>query len=404
MRSYGLALCIALAAPASAQADPAFYFGGIFDFANAFSDAGAPSINQLRRGDSPLDNMQARLFADVVFAPRLTVFNQIVIAPTSRVPISYFWRPIVQFSAVQNRRFELFLEAGKLATSFGNYGPRAYSNRNPLISTPLTHHYFTSLRSHQLPADNADLLKSRGQGRAESFTGYSGEGSAAPRSGLSIVYDSCWDTGLRAFGSLWRLEYSLALTQGTLSDPRSTGGDNNEGKQVVARLAAVPARGLMAGASYARGAYLDAAVAGALQPLGRRVEDFVQEAIGVDLSYEVRHLTLIGEVVFNRWEMPRIVDAQGRSTDLTCIGWYAEGRYAFLPGLYGAVRYDRITFGKIGDGSGQAVPWDDDIWRVEAGLGYYFWDGVLGKVIVQDIHKARTTRTTFGAVQLSLTF
>ncbi|MFT5369090.1 MAG: hypothetical protein ACI8V2_004064 [Candidatus Latescibacterota bacterium] len=383
--------------------DPKFYFSGIVDLATAFNEDGAPLIHQFRRGDSPFDNMRATLFADVVLAPRLTLFNQAILAPTGRAHFQSYWRPILQFDALHKDRFELLLEAGKLSTTFGAYGPRAYSNRSPLITPPLMYHYFTSLRSNQLPADNDDLLKSRGQGYASVFTSFSGGGSANKFDGLPIIYDVCWDTGIRAFGSMWRLEYSLALTQGTLSDPQNSGGDNNEGKQIISRISLIPATGLFIGSSYARGAYLDAAVASVL-PTGRTPEDFVQEAIGFDLSYEVRHLKLIGEAVFNTWQMPNIVDSQNNPKNLTLLGWYVEGRYAFLPGLYGAFRFDQLKFDTIENSTGQSLTWDDDIWRIEAGLGYQFWDGVLGKIIVQDIHKKRTPRTTLGAAQLSLAF
>jgi len=388
---------------AQSTVDPKFYFGGIVELTTAFSDQGAPLINQYRRNDSPFDNMRATLFGDVVMAPRLTLFNQIIVAPTSRYHFQSYWRPILQFDAIQNEAFELLLEAGKLSTTFGSYGPRAYSNRTTLITPPLIHHYFTSLRSNQLPLNNDDLLKSRGQGHSSIFTGYKGGGSNDLFHGLPIIYDVCWDTGIRAFGSFWRFEYSLGLTHGTLSNPANLGIDTNSGKQIISRISLIPATGLIIGSSYARGAYLDKAIAIAL-PAGKTPEDFVQEAFGFDFHYEVRHLKLIGEAVFNTWQIPNIVDSQNNRKDLTVLGWYIEGQYAFLPGLYASARFDQLTFGKIPNSTGQSLTWDDDIWRLEGGIGYQFWEGVLGKLIIQDIHKTRTARTTFGAAQLSLSF
>ena len=139
-------------------------------------------------------------------------------------------------------------------------------------------------------------------------------------------------------------------------------------------------------------------------PAGKTPEDYVQEAIGFDMTFEMRHLKLIGEAVFNKWQTPYIVDAQNNPTDLSLFGWYVEGQYAFLPGFYIAARFDQLKFDKIPNSTGQALTWDDDIWRLEGGIGYQFWEGVLGKLIIQDIHKERTARTTFGAAQLSLSF
>ncbi|MBT3606418.1 MAG: hypothetical protein HN521_25385 [Candidatus Latescibacteria bacterium] len=388
---------------AQTTTDPKFYFSGIVDLTTPFSQEGAPLTNQYRRGDSPFDKMRATLFGDIVLAPRLTLFNQTILDPTSRAHFQTYWRPILQFDALQKNHFQLLLEAGKLATTFGSYSPRAYSNRSPLISPPLMYHYFTSLRSNQLPANNDDLLKSRGQGNSSIFSGFGGGGGPGFSYGLPIIYDVCWDTGIRAFGSLWRLEYSLALTQGALSDPVINGNDTNSGKQIVSRIGLIPATGLFIGSSYARGAYLNRIVATAL-PVGQTPEDYVQEVIGFDLNYEVRHLKLVAEVLFNTWEIPNIVDNQNNPKSLAVLGWYAEARYAFLPGFYGAVRVDQLKFEKIENSAGQSLTWDDDIWRLEGGIGYQFWEGVLGKLIVQDVHKKRTPRTTFGAAQLSLSF
>ncbi|MDA0711677.1 MAG: hypothetical protein O3B73_15875 [bacterium] len=347
--------------------------------------------------------MRATLFGDVVLAPRLTLFNQAILAPTAKYHLQTFWRPILQFDALHAQSFELLLEAGKLSTSFGSYGPRAYPDRSPLITPPLIHHYFTGLRANQLPADNDDLLRARGTGGSDRFSGFAGGGATEILRGLPIIYDVCWDTGIRAFGSLWRFEYSLALTQGTLSDPRITGTDNNDGKQIISRVSLIPATGVVLGTSFARGAYLDDATASFL-PAGTTPTDFVQQAIGLDLSYEVRHLKLIGEAVFNTWQVPHIVEPGNRPKAPGVLGWYVEGRYAFLPGFFGAFRFDQLRFQKIQNSLGESLTWDDNISRLEGGLGYQFWEGVLGKLIVQDIHKARTPRTTFGAAQLSLSF
>ena len=102
------------------------------------------------------------------------------------------------------------------------------------------YHYFTSLRSNQLPADNADLLAHRGEGLSSRFAGFSGGGSPQRFNGLPMIYDPCWDFGVETIGSIWRLEYLVALTQGTLSDPRSRPGDNNDGKQLAVHLGFVP--------------------------------------------------------------------------------------------------------------------------------------------------------------------
>ncbi len=392
------------------EVKPAYFFSGILDLTNAFSEDGLPKVNQFRRGDSLFDNMRLTLFGDVVFSRRLALFNQIIVDPTSRASLSSYYRPYVRFTAFETGAGELHLEAGKLPTVFGAYSPQAYSNRNPLVSMPLMYHYFTSLRGNQLPADNADLIRHRGEGPSTEFTGYGGGGANARFNGLPLIYDTCWDSGVQVVGAVWRFEVLAAVTQGTLSDPRSGGGDNNEGKQTALHVDFVPTTGLVVGASFAGGPYLDASVGDTLLAQNAGVEDFHQKAFGFNLEYGIQRLFVSGEVIFNKWETPNIVDAQGNLKDLETVSWYAGLKYMLRPGFYIAGRYDHIFFGKIDDGAGSRVPWDEPVQRWEVGLGYSFRDGVIGKIVRQDVRREHldpanpSSHDFFWATQLELSY
>jgi hypothetical protein len=102
---------------------------------------------------------------------------------------------------VSNAHSDLHVQFGKIPTPFGHFTERAYADKNPLLGQPLLYQYFSSLRSNQLPADNEDLLSQRGSGRG-GFAGYKGGGSESARSGLPLVYDSCWDYGGGLIGSV----------------------------------------------------------------------------------------------------------------------------------------------------------------------------------------------------------
>jgi len=126
--------------------------------------------------------------------------------------------------------------------------------------------------------------------------------------------------------------------------------------------------------------------------------------VNVELSYG--HLNLLGEIVRNTWTSPFVVDSSGSLSDLQSIGWYLEGRYAMSPGLFLASRVEGIKFGNISEGAGGTAAWDDDVGRVEGGVGYYLTDRTIGKLIVQYVDKrgSRGFREAFPAAQLSLTF
>jgi hypothetical protein len=404
----GLVVAILPAGTATAQTAPGAqaFFSGTLDLAYPFEESGAPQVNRLIRGDSPFDNVRLRLFADVVISSRWSIFNQILIDPSSRLGLESFLRSYVRFTAFKKDRADLSFQAGVVPTPFGAYSPRAYSERNPLVSDPLMYHYFTTLRSNQLPAGNADLLRHRGQGQSDDFTGFAGPGSPARFNGMPMIYDPCWDVAVQALGSAGRLEYVLGVAQGTLSNPRFKGGDNNNGKQVSARLAFVPRPGMVLGASYARGPYLDAALQAGLGP-GADVDDFRQEIYGFDAEYGVGHLALYAELARNRWQSPTITDGHGRRQDLTTVGGYAEAKYTLRPGLFAALRYDRIDFGDIDDGKGGGArtSWDYDVRTWEYGMGYYLTDRVIAKVVRQDYRTAAEQRGEhFWALQVAASF
>ena len=359
------------------------YTYGTVDLALTASDGNGLLANQQRRGDSPYNHLQLNLFADIVVDRRLTVFSQLTVDPSTRASLTSYLRTWARYTLIAGEGADMHLQLGIIPTPFGSFTERSYSTTNPLLGYPLMYHHFSSLRSNQLPADNADLLGHRGQGMTEYFTGYAGSG-AAPRAGLPMVYDSCWDFGGGVLGSLWRLEYLVAVTQGTLSDPRTNAVDTNDGQQLAVRLGYVPFPGLLVRTSYARGPYLDESVAPDLA-VGQRVEDYLQEIVGLAVEFEHRHLAVVGELAANRWESPHIVDGVGRAQDLDVNGFYLEGRYKLSPGLQAAARYSGLRFGDIDDGtgSGRRVGWDRDADRFEVGLGYWLTDGVLGRLVGQ---------------------
>ena len=366
-----------------------------------------PQFHEFIRGDSPFDPVRLRVFGDVAFNRRLTLFNQFLIDPDIRFSPKSFLRSYLRLNVFETQDADLSIQAGKIPTVFGNLGSRAYSPENPLVSVPLVYHYFSSLRGNQLPANNLDLLQERGNGLGREFGGFEGGGARRGFNGLPIIYDTCWDVGVQVIGSVSRLEYSVAVTQGTLSGPRSKALDDNAGKQLALRLKHAVSAELSIGGSFARGPYLDSLVQPALSE-GEQVEDFNQRVYGIDVEYGVGHLSLVAEFVSNLWQAPHITDFRGNPSGLTNWSGYVEGKYGLRPGLFVALRYDTLGFGKIddGSGSGERVPWDYGVRSWEMGLGYYLTDQVIGKIVqqVHKIHEPQGSWKPFWAVQLSTSF
>jgi hypothetical protein len=218
------------------------------------------------------------------------------------------------------------------------------------------YHYFTTVGSRELAA-NADSLRNR-RDRNEN--------------GLPIVYDACWEHGIETFGFWREFEYSLALTKSTMSSPMAY---DNDGGQLIARLGVRPAVGLRLGVSAEYGSYLGSNPIGL--PQGRKTESVHQQATAFDLHYSIAHTSLFAEWVRAAYQNPNL------SKDLACISWYTEIKQVLVPGLYASARLDRMTFDEFVDSGGESFTWDDNITRLEAGLGYYFNKDTLLKLVLQ---------------------
>lgn len=254
------------------------------------------------------------------------------------------------------------LSIGNLATPFGTWMERSFPMQNPLIGIPLIYSYKTRAVSEGVPT--ADQLLN--------------ENEAYRQYWLATIYSSCWDTGVELHGGFGNFDYAIMVTRGAPSDPvMNFEGDTNGGKGVVGRVGWRPVPEINLGLSYARAPYLDSEYVESSIPTGKNVDDYVQEAEGVDFSYSQGHFDFVSEFVINHWEDPNIPEP------LYNTSYYLEGKYRFLPKMYYALRAEQMFFSKIQDSAGDSVSWDYPVNRIETGVGYYFTRDILGKLVYQ---------------------
>ena len=375
------------AGPARAETMP-IDWRGLLEVTLAGRGRGAEA-NVLTFGDSPFDAYGARLFADARPTDRLQVFTQLVLRDASGL---YIEGAYALYTPIADR--DLHLMAGKIPWPIGTWAPRAYSNKNPLIGTPLMYQYHSTLLWFDFPSDADQLLSLAGQGQYGAGYGYLG-----PR-GMPVVDDSYWDVGAVATGSARPLEFAFGATAGT-PGWADTGLDENTGKTLLGRLGLVPAPYLRAGVSAAYGPYL-AEVLNERLPASKTGNDYHQVLVMSDLQIDVARATLIAEAFVNSWETPTV-------GDLDVHGGYVEGKLTVAAGLYAAARWDALRFGDVTDSGGNAHTWDRDVDRLELGAGYRLDRGTLVKAVWQR-HTARARDAApehhddlFGA-QLSVSF
>jgi hypothetical protein len=116
-----------------------------------------------------------------------------------------------------------------------------------------------------------------------------------------------------------------------------------------------------------------------------------------DLSFAWHHLQLWAEFYEARFEVPRIGNAD-------TFSYYVEAKYKITPQLFGALRWNQQLFGTIRDEVRRAK-WGNDIWRIDAALGYRFTDYLQGKLQYSFSHQQTLSKgENLFATQITLKF
>ena len=392
LRAWGplvaAALLVMLPVVALALEGPEIQWRGLLDVVLA-ERGHAYDLNVLTRGDASFDAYGMRLFADGQVGERLQIFGQLVLRDASGV---YVEGAYATFTPDPER--DLHLLAGKIPWAIGTFAPRSYSNRNPLVGTPLMYQYHSTLVWYAIPADADKLLAEAGSGQYGVGYGFGGRG-------MPLVDDSFWDVGVTITGSERPLEYAAGMVMGTPSWA-ATGQDDNAGKSFLGRVGLAPSPGLRVGVSAAYGPYLEDQLNPQL-PAGKHATDYHQRLGMADFEVLSGHLEVRGEGAWNTWETPTV-------GALEATTGYAEAKYSSSFGGYLAGRFDVLRFGKIKDSTGAERPWDANVTRFETGIGYRFNRGTIGKLVYQHDELDYGTpskereRSSLVAAQLSITF
>jgi hypothetical protein len=336
---------------------------------------------------SAIRNLRIGLTAQVRASERFQVLGEL------RLDHGDSLQPFALYARIRPwPRRRLDIQVGRIPPTFGALGRGSYGSANMLIGTPLAYQYLTSLRTDALPERADDLVRMRGRGWLSEFP----LGNRTPDRGLPLINSYRWDTGVQIHGVNGIVEWTGALTTGSLSNPRVD--DDNSGRQLAGRAVVRPAAAVALGVSAARGAYLDRSVATVLGD--RSIEEGVQYAVGADVEYSVGRFLTRSEVIRNVWRVPVAAEAAGALT-LPATSLLVEARYRLLPGVQVGARAERLAFGRIAASEG-LVPWEARVRRFEAGVGWSILRNVMVKGSWQhhDRDGGRVRRDSLAALQV----
>ena len=103
------------------------------------------------------------------------------------------------------------------------------------------------------------------------------------------------------------------------------------------------------------------------------IGDFREKVLAQDISFCLAPSATMGaKFMKSCFEVPRIGNAD-------TVAYYIEGKYKITPQLYAALRWNQQLFATVPDVDKQ-VQWGNDVWRVDAALGYRFTNYLQGKL------------------------
>ena len=324
----------------------------------------------------------ALIFADrdVLINPRLTLFLDAQLGSTiylfAQTRVDRGFDP--SDGGAQIRLDEYFLrysparsvnlQIGQFATVVGNWVLRHDSWQNPFINAPLPYENLTGIWDSAAP-DEVDTLLYWAHVGAHDDGDYSDKYLRLP-----IIWGPSYASGIAVSGSLGRFDYAAEMKNAALASRPESWSVTQVGFEhptFNTRLGFRPNEMWSLGLSASAGPYLLPVAGPTLSP-GRSIGDYRELVLAQDLSFAWHHLQLWAEFFETRFQVPHIGNAD-------TLAYYFEAKYKITPQLFGALRWNQQLFGTIRDGD-ERTKWGNDIWRIDAALGYRFTDYLQGKL------------------------
>ena len=364
---------------------------GLIDFEGYFIDQRAPAL--IETDDSFLFNPRVSLFLDAQFAQHFYFFAQARLDrgfdPSDQGAQVRLDEYFLRYTPLD--RPWISLQIGKFATVVGNWVSRHYSWDNPFINAPLPYENLTGLWDSAAPYDVDTLL----------YWGHVGEYDTGDYSDkylrLPIIWGPSYTSGFAVSGSIDKFDYAVEMKNSALASRPESWDVTNVGFEnptFNTRLGFRPNEMWNLGVSASAGPYLLSQATSTLPP-GRDIDDYRELLLGQDISFAWHHWQFWAEFYETRFEVPRIGNAD-------TFTYYLETKYKFTPQLFGAVRWNQQLFGTVRDGSERAQ-WGNNIWRVDAAVGYRFTDYLQTKVQYSFSHQDTTIQQGEQLIALQLT-
>ncbi len=314
-----------------------------------------------------LVNPRLSLFLDAQLGPHVYVFAQTRVDrgfdPSDGKADVRLDEYAVRISPWEDGR--LTVQIGKFATVVGNWVERHLSWDNPFINAPLPYENVTGIWDGDAVPDDETLLYWSHVAPEDlngSIKDYSDKIERLP-----VIWGPSYASGVSVSGKVGKFDYAVEMKNTPVSsrpeswDATSVDFDH---PSFNGRFGFRPNAAWNVGFSFAHGPYLLPDATPTLPP-GRDNDHYHQTTLGQDISFAWRHFQFWAEVYETRFQVPHVGQAD-------TLAYYLEAKYKFTPQLFGALRWNQQFYNRIDTEEHGSTPWADDVWRIDAAVGYRF--------------------------------
>ncbi|HYY14859.1 MAG TPA: hypothetical protein VE758_10555 [Chthoniobacterales bacterium] len=335
---------------------------GLLDVEGYFIDQRPPGL--INSDDKFLFNPRLSIFVDAQWTPHFYFFAQTRVDrgfdPSDRGAQIRLDEYLLRYTPLDNTAMNL--QIGKFATVTGNFVLRHDSWKNPFINAPLPYENITTISDTEAPSSRRDFASRR----FETDEQYER---------LPLIWGPNYTTGAAVLGTIEKFDYAFEIKNAAISSrpeswqPSETGWSN---PHFAGRIGFRPNESWNFGVSGSVGPYMTPDARDTL-PRGKNIDNYNQYVLEQDASFAWRHLQVWAEVFEARFEVPTVGDAD-------TLSYYLEAKYKLTPQLFAATRWNQQFYSDVPAGGGREQPWGNDIWRVDAALGYRFTNYLQAKI------------------------
>lgn len=246
----------------------------------------------------------------------------------------------------------LDLQVGKFGTIFGNYTGRHEPWDNPFVTPPLPYDQVTSVTDNAPPPSATAFANRR-------------DVNDVLKTWAPVLWGPVYTQGA-AFFATWE-QFDLAASiknRALMSRPYEWNDHDYSAPSWTTRLGFRHSPEWEFGISGSIGPYLRPSAHNHPNlPAGKSSDDYDQITVGTDLAWKDGRWEVHAELIFSRFEVPNVGDAD-------TFSYTVDAKRDLTANWFTAIRLGQQFYNEISLPGGQSARWDNTTTRLDLALGY----------------------------------